>query len=240
MTTLTQMIADLRNHLGDTLAAPQQSWPDAQLQLWIQKAIADYSVYFPRRMDETLEAIEDQFEFELADNFHAIISLEYQPGGVSTDPPTYYKRANYTDPSFWSTEGVYDVKEIDDSTSGSAYKPSVLIIHPPAASAADTYLSEYLGDHYIPTSGAGTITVPDRHIPILYQYVRWQAIGELSTGVKRITVLSGGGGTIQNPYSEIDLFRAYQNYQKMILTAKKADSESVVVHWEMDKWGRVG
>jgi hypothetical protein len=50
---------------------------------------------------------------------------------------------------------------------------------------------------------------------LIYLYVRWCAIQEFSTGVKRANYIAlggWGGGTIAQPYSEIDIKRTLDAY----------------------------
>jgi hypothetical protein len=72
-----------------------------------------------------------------------------QPGistaGGFTAPPTYYRRTNYSDDNFGELEKIYDVKEIDDSASGTGHKHSVRVANLPTENDADSYLMEYLG-----------------------------------------------------------------------------------------------
>ena len=238
---LTTLLTNLRNHLGDNNATPAlQTWTDAQLLLWANNAIAAYSLHFPRLLDTSIDATAGSWQYNLPYNVHGIRSVEYQPLGVSSDPPTWYTRCDYMLDDFYTTDGVYDWRKND--TSSGALMPSVLIVNPPTAADADTYFVQYTGDHAPLALGADVLSVPDRHINLIYLYVRWQAIQELSTGVKRSTYISPGGlggGTLAQPYSEIDLKRTLEAYEHALASALAAESESVTQHWEMDKFGRV-
>jgi hypothetical protein len=232
---LTALQTAIRNYLGDNSAVPTLiTWADAQLTVWINAAIAVYSIDFPMHMDNSVDASAGVSPY----NVHGILSVEYQPLGVSNDPPTWYSRHDYRLPDFYSTNDVYDWRRND--TSDAATMPPVLILNPPTPNDADVYFVQYNGDHPQLTLGADVLTVPTRHINLIYLYVRWLAIQELSTGVKRATYFGpGGGGTLQQPYSEIDLKRTLEAYQSAVRSALKAESESVQIHWKMDKYDRI-
>jgi hypothetical protein len=236
---LTTLRTNVRNYLGDNNAVPTLiTWPDAQLTLWINAAISSYSVHFPDRLDTTIDATAGARQYNLPYNVHGIISVEYQPLGTSNTPPTFYKPHDSMLADFYTINGVYDWRK-NDVSSGIAM-PSTILLNPATAANADTYFIQYNGDHPQLSAGADVLTVPDRHINLLYLYIRWCAIMELSTGVKRATYFQGdGGGTLQQPYSEIDLKRTLEAYEKALDAARKAESESVTIHWPLDKHGRV-
>ncbi len=54
---------------------------------------------------------------------------------------------------------------------------------------ADTDYIEYTADHTQLTLGVDILSVPDRQINLVYLYIRWCAIQELSAGVKRIAYM---------------------------------------------------
>lgn len=235
---LTTLLTNCRNYLGDALTPPQ-TWTDAQLTLWINAAISAYSIHFPRRLDTSLEATAGVETYNLPANIRGIISVEYQPGGISTVPPSFFKQHDHMLDDFYTTDEVYDWKKLGNSSSASA--PSTITFNPVTPSDADAYVIEYLGDHSQLANGADIVSIPDKHMGLIQLHMRWSAIMELSTGVKKFGSITpgGGGGTIYQPYSEIDLKRTFEAYNTALKAAIKAESESHVVHWNMDKYGRI-
>jgi hypothetical protein len=59
----------------------QRTW-GGQLQLRMQNAIADYSIYLPSCMDETIDESANAFEYDLADNLHAISAWNFNRWGI--------------------------------------------------------------------------------------------------------------------------------------------------------------
>jgi hypothetical protein len=241
MTTYAGMQTNLRNYLGDTVVT--YTWTDDQIKLFIVNAIANYSQYFPRRMNTTIDADAGDREYNLPYNVHGILSVEYQPLGISSTPRRYMARMDSTLDAFFQTEDVYDWRKND--ISDAVLQPPVIIVNPVTAAAADTYYIEYNGDHAIPSGSTDVITVPDRHINLIYLYCRWQALQEISTGVKRANYIISindtqtSPGTYENPYSEIDLKRTMDTYLAAIRNAQKSESESARLTWPMDKHGRI-
>jgi len=139
-------------------------------------------------MNVSIDATAGARQYNLPNNIHGIISVEYQPGGSSTEPPAYFKLHDHMLDDFYTTDEVYDWLKLDNSASASA--PSTILVNPETPADADTYSIEYTADHAALSSGADVLTVPDRHINLIYLYVRWCAIQELSTGVKRNTYIS--------------------------------------------------
>jgi len=73
--TWKQLLADLRNYLQDTASSPK--WSDAQLLLFTQDAIRDYSLYFPQRVDRVeLDLDDDGMSYELPEDFVDVIHVE--------------------------------------------------------------------------------------------------------------------------------------------------------------------
>ena len=234
MTTLTTFIASCRTFLGDP-GGVSPWFSDAKLTQWIQNAINNYSIHFPRLMNESIDADAGSDIYELADDVHSIVSVEYQPLGVSTDPKTYLKHLSRFDPAFGTTENCYDWIKRDESTGTTL--PSALVLSTPTAANADAYEYFYTADHFVPTSGAHTITVPDRHHHLLMMYVRWHSLMNMSLIMKKSDIRTVYASQV--PATEVDIRRAKEAYDKMLADAKAAEGASGSVHWSMDKHDRV-
>ena len=72
-----------RRRLGD-LAAPYH-WSDLQINQWINDAIADYSLYFPRLVQAVLRATPGVHAVPLPVDFRSAVLVEF-PTGQDTAP----------------------------------------------------------------------------------------------------------------------------------------------------------
>ena len=234
MTTLTQFIAASRNFLGDP-GGVSPWFSDAKITQWIQNAINNYSIHFPRLMNVTIDASAGIAVYELADDIRSMISVEYQPLGSSDDPPVYLQRLSRFDPAFPVTPNCYDWVKRDESTGTT--QPSSIFLSTPTAAAADTYEYYYTADHFVVSAGADVITVPDRHHHLLMMYIRWHSLMNMSLVVKKSDIRTLYASSM--PTSEVDIRRAKEAYDKMLADAKAAEGASGSVHWGMDKHDRV-
>ena len=67
MTTRSDLRRLIRRRLGDN-ASPTQ-WSDLQINQWINDAIAEYSIHFPRKLDAAIPCIDGQRGYDLPEGF---------------------------------------------------------------------------------------------------------------------------------------------------------------------------
>ncbi|MEA3438859.1 MAG: hypothetical protein U9R58_01095 [Chloroflexota bacterium] len=224
MTTRSDLRNLCRRRLGDT-AAPY-AFSDLQINQWINDAIAEYSIHFPRTLNTTITCSAGDRIYELPSNFRASISVEYPAG---EDPPEYLKRRSYLHDGFWDQAGFYDVMmRFDESDSAELW-----ISKNPAAS--ETIAVCYLGDHPSLDDDTDTCTVLDRHLELIVLFVRWTSYQELaSTESADPDPTSLSMGTL-----ELNAYRAKREYRTKLADWKAAESDSASAHWRMDGWDRV-
>jgi len=224
--TLTTLLQECRNMLGDTVAT--YTFADSQLTDFINQAIRDLSQHFPRQLFYELSTSADDHFYDLEITHTAILSCEYP---ADETPPRYLKRRAYTHKNFWLTDGYYDMIKPSDSTS----------INPPQLIVSDTpaegeTISLWLNaDHEELTAGADECTLQDRYLHLIGLFVRWKCWQELSTtegmDPSPLTTLAF---TV-----EINSKRAEEAYRTALKAAQVAQQDSGVVAWTFDKFDPV-
>jgi hypothetical protein len=220
--------SDLRNlcrrRLGDT--SSPYTFSDLQINQWINDAIADYSVHFPRTLDKTIDCSDGVHSYDLPTNFIAVTRVEYPTG---EEPPDYLVRRAHTQANYWQQTGHYDIIHRHDQSDAS----ELWISESP--SAGENIAIQYLGVHAYLDDGTDTCTIPDRHLELVVLFVRWAAYQELaSTESADPDPTSLGMGTL-----ELNAYRAKREYRTKLNDWKEAESGSATAPWSMDRWDRV-
>jgi hypothetical protein len=208
-----------RRRLGD-LTTPA-GWSDLQINQWINDAIAEYSVHFPRQLNTTITTAASSRVYDLPAGFQSIVSVEYPTG---EDPPEYLQRMKYQHPDFWQHDGYYDFIKRDASDSS-----QLLISEKP--SLGETITIEYMGDHGFPAEDSDVITVPDRNLELLVLFVRWASILELASQEAK----NPDPTTLNINTLELNQFRAERAYKSKLEEIKIREGESGSVTWRMDE-----
>jgi hypothetical protein len=139
----------VRRRLADT--ADPVHWSDLQLNQWINDAIADYSVYFPRLLTCELKLTAGTYNYSLSGltNPRAIVRVEYPK---DQDPPEYLTRRSRTDKRGFRGGTCYDVI-------GSP--PATLVLAAGDWATNADCLVTYEADHAYLDEDTDTCTVPD-------------------------------------------------------------------------------
>jgi len=224
MTTLEEFRDEVQVSLSDSTGA---TWANDTVEAWIVSAIRSYSSVWPREATQTISTTADQNEYDLPANYRSMLSVEYPTGETV---PAYLERLSYLDDRFWLATCFYDVVQLGDATDA----PQIWISADPTASQTITCL--YRADHAFPTAGTDVLTVPDRDLPVLEQFVVWQAFrAQLANELKK-------------PYRNMNLIKdmresvkeAKQAYDQMLTaTVEQSEGESRTVRWLVDGQGRV-
>jgi len=159
-----------RRRLGD-LAVPYK-WSDLQVNQWINDAIADYSIHFPRRVALKIDCATGMHTYDLPADCHAVLRVEYPHGEY---PPKYLQLSDSASPFFYDSGYLYDFAPAMDADT-----PGQIIISASPLSIEDIEII-YQGDHTYLDDDAGEVTVLDRHLELVMLYVRWAAYQELAT-----------------------------------------------------------
>jgi hypothetical protein len=195
---------------------------------FINDAIRDISMHFPRLLVSEIDCEEDVRIYDLDSGFISAISVEYPTG---EDPPEYLRRRPCTHPRFWIDAGYYDI--VKTSTADSDYPPQLYISEEPGA--GETITITYNGEHNALSGGSDVTTILDRHLPLISLFVRWRCWAELATtegaNPDPIKLLSAT--------QEVNAYRAERAYRKALEEAKAAESESRAQPWGMDGFDRV-
>jgi hypothetical protein len=216
LTTLTELIdaceADLADSGNATFAA-------ADVQQWCRDAIADYSQHYPRKMTATINAADDDREYDLPAALAQVITVEYPDG---EDPKKFLRPRPYSHPDFWSEEGFYSVLLREDATDA----PELWISTKP--STGEDIIVDYAANHDNTILVGGTLTVPAEHESILRKYVIWQATVQLAK-VEEANPTSNS--SLLMSQLAINSDRARRSYIDALAKAIYADSKSSPVSW---------
>jgi len=217
-----------RNLIGDTNAL-DYTFSNDQINDWINQAIKELSIHFPRIIQYDSTTVDAQQNYELPLGFMGVLSVEYPQG---EDPPVYLLRRSYTHPAFWRREGYYDVMIRDQEDS--SYPPELILSDSPDDD--ETIRIEYKGPHNSLSDPGDECTIPDQYTHLIPLFVRWKAHQELSSSEGRdpdaiLHIMSD---------VEINAVRAEATFRAGLQEAKGAASESRVVStWKMDRHDRV-
>ena len=224
MSYTRQQLRDLcRRRLGDETVP--YKWSDLQVNQWINDAIADYSVHFPRTIELKIDCTASTHAYDLPADCHGVISVEYPKG---EDPPEYLILSDRFANDFYIYDDRYAVQG-----SGDASDPGQLWISAVPTASEDINIV-YLGDHAYLDDDADTETIPDRHLELIMLYVRWAAFQELAT-----TESSNPDPTsLALSTLELNAYRAQRLYLQSLDKAERLESKSASTPWSMDKWDR--
>ena len=225
MSTTRQDLRNLcRRRLGDT--ASPYSWSDLQLNQWINDAIAEHSIHFPRKINETINCVTNDREYDLPVGFMAPLSIEYPAG---EDPPEYLSRRNFASSGFWDSSGYYDIVNRDDKTDVN----EIWISEKPTTGEDIEVI--YSGEHDLLDDDSDLYTVLDRHLELIVLFVRWTAYQELATTESA----NPDPTSLQSGTLELNAYRAKREYRTKVRDWKTAEPESVTATWAMDQCDRI-
>lgn len=217
---------EFRDGILRGLLASITDFPDALLNTWIEEAILDYSLYFPRQISKTIEAAasgQQEFwfiSFGPPESVFGITRVEYPVGAA---PRSFLQRLPRSHPAFQG--GLfYDL-------SGD-YSLEVGI----PLQQGETIQVIYLTHHQIPDGDQAALSVPEGHLEALKLYVMLQALRKLEVAqaapsTPDAALLSTLGGSAS---------RAARAYLAVIRSFLQAAGQGVTAGpWSMDRWDRV-
>lgn len=235
MTTFSTLQTACRNLIGDT---SKTTFTDDQVKQWINDAIAQLSIHFPRRLTYSIDTNKDQPKYNIPVTVLAILSCEYP---ANQNPPVYCQLREYTHPDFWQQDGYYClVKRMDaylaadPPVEGYGEAPQIWVSRKPLSNDEVIRL-EYLTEHDLLSNANNVCTVLPRHEHLIHLFVRWKAWSELAT----TEGMDPHPTELLNATLEVNANRAERSYLEALKAAQQAESDSSQAHLWMDKWDRI-
>lgn len=208
-----------------TLLGSAVYFPTATLTDWINRAIEDLSIYFPRYSEYNISTTAGTHIYDLETYIKGVVSVEY-PEGES--PPIYLLRKSYTDPSFWLVDGYYDILKLQSSIS--TEPPQIIVSN--TTLLAETIRIKCIIDHAVLAAAGDECTVLERHTNLILLFVRWKAFQQMSAKESEDpSPLNTRASSF-----EINAQRAEAAYRAALKEAASAESESGQVPWKMDRF----
>lgn len=225
MTTLNDFIDRVENAVND---ASNTHFSTTVIEEWIDDAIREYSMHFPRRQEKDISTTADDRQYSLPVDLQDILSVEYPKG---EDPPEYLHRRPRTHPDFWIEDGYYDWQRHSDHEDF----PQLYISTKPDDS--ETIHVWYLGDHDTALAGIADLTVPDHHLQILVNYCVWKALKHLEQAEEQDPTSNSSLLMAQLAQNSFRAERAYYNSLRRAMAGN--EGRSATTRWKMDKHDRI-
>ena len=126
-----------------TLLGSAVYFPTATLTDWINRAIEDLSIYFPRYSEYDISTTAGTHIYDLETYIKGVVSVEY-PAGES--PPIYLLRKSYTDPDpSGLVDGYYDILKLQSAIS--TEPPQIIVSN--TTLLAETIRIKWIIDHAV-------------------------------------------------------------------------------------------
>ncbi len=215
--TAAALLADCRAALADAGDTP--AWSDAELLIFLNEAIREYSQHLPRVAETRLAAVAGVRRYALPADTRALLSVEYPEG---RDPAVYLTRLAHKSRRFGQNSSAYDFLPRHDLTAA----PSLLLSFDPAA--GETLVVRHTQPHASAATANDDLTVPADHHHVLLGYVLFAAARQLQAAEQA----NPTGGSLMMAQLAANARRhelAYLNALNRILTQRQG--ESSVVAW---------
>ena len=197
MTTWGTLLTNIRNDLQDTASTPR--WSNATLYMYTCDAIRDYSVWFPKRVDQASLTLSGT-SYPLPADFVEDITVE-------SPVDTFLERRDERPGRRYLAQGKPICYFIEG---GNLYLNGTPL-------TGDLVLLTYFATHPVPTSETQTafvITIPDRDLELLRLYVKAQVNIQMRGKQARLDRFDAGSGRRDdNPLmpEAINLMQDYYN-----------------------------
>jgi hypothetical protein len=220
MTTRLDLRNLCRRRLGD-LTAPYH-WSDLQINQWINDAIADYSLYFPRLVACELVPTPGEHSVPLPAGFRGAWRVEFPAGH---QPPSLLNRASGQSPAFWENPQCYDVIRREDGSAADEFWLSDL------PQAGDEIHLEYLASHASLDDDGDTASLPDAHLELLVLFVNWASLQELASSEAR----NPDPSTLAMSTLDSAASHAERAYRKQVELTQRHESLSALITWDSER-----
>lgn len=214
MTTLRALINQCEADLSDIT---NSTWTSEDIEQWLRDSIVDYSQHFPQTTTDTIAAAA-QYQYDLNLDFIDIINVEY-PAGNS--PPEFLDRKSRFDDDFYDRSGYYDVIYSDSATASE-------LVTSESLGAGSNIKIYYKAAHDSSILIGAALTVADRHLHILRNYVMWRAAAQLKANEEASP--TSNSSLLMSQYA-VNVDRARRAYVDSLAKAVFAFSRSGRVSW---------
>ena len=211
------LLAECRVALADAGDTP--TWSDAELLLFLNEAIREYSQHLPRVAETRLAAVAGVRRYGLPADTRAVLSVEYPEG---REPAVYLARLAHKSRRFVGAGAAYDYLPRHDLTAA----PALLLSFDPAA--GETLAVRHTRPHAAAATADDYLTVPADHHHVLLGYVLFAAARQLQAAEQAAPT----GGSLLMAQLAANARRhelAYLNALNRILNQRQG--ESSVVAW---------
>jgi hypothetical protein len=227
MTSL--LMQDIEAQCAGLIGDPSYAtFTQLQVDDWINQAIRDLSIHFPRYEGYTINTTLGDHYYDLESYTKGIVSVEYPAG---QKPPRFLARKSVTDPIFWLKPGFYDF--IKPNTSDDSTPPQIVLSDytPVGANLIHIRLTR---DHAPLLDPTDECSVLERHYHLIGLFVRWKAISERSTHESMDpSPLAMRASLMENATQ-----KAENAYISALNRALAAETDSSQVSWKMDRFDR--
>ena len=201
MTTWADLLLDLRTDLQDEAATPR--WSDRMLYLYAKDGIRDYSVWFPKRVDNLALTVKNG-AFLLPADYIEDIHVEYPEG--------FFLSKMQVKPNTRRLPGVSKFANYYYIQGGNLYLGSP---------SSDAISLTYLASHGVPTSEADDsfeLTVPDADMELVRLYVKAKVYSQMRSRQASLDRFkTGTGKRDDNPLSP-EVEDVWADYNKGIIS----------------------
>lgn len=205
------------------LLTDETAWPDGTLNAWLNDALRDYSNFFPRFVEATINCTAATRFYALTSytGIKAVVGVEYPAGRT---PPRYL--AERPEPGSFVGNPVYALRG----------DPPVMLVIGESPATGETIGLDYHALHTIPTADSDVLTAPDQHLEALKLFCIWMAIRELEMNEAQDPDKS----TLLLNMLGMNAFRAERSYRAKIQEyMEMAGGGRYSGPWIMDRYDRV-
>ena len=162
--TMQMLIDQVQIDLGDVA---ETTWSEMDLLQWLNDAIRDYSLRWPRTRRVTIAAVSGVHIYDLPDDFLCMVSVAYPGGG---ERPLYLGQRCYMDAEFWQVDDFYDVVWRHDQDAADELWIGA------TPEGGESLTVEYLAYHPHNLAAGDNCSVPVEHHHLLRTYAAWRAL----------------------------------------------------------------
>lgn len=224
-TTAQTIVDNAQTSLDDAAAA---TFTEAELLLFLNEGIREYSQHLPLVSTDTITAVASTRSYSLPWDTINVLAVEYPTG---EDPAIYLKQMKRKRPSFYN-EQYYDFLQRHDLTTA----PTLLLSFDPTADETITVTYQHAHNHALALSD--NCTVPREHHHILVQYIMFAAARQLQANEEAAPTSSSSLLMNQLASNTRRYELSYLNAINRVLFQRRGQSDTST-SWEMDRFGRI-